>query len=234
VYAGGTFSRIGGQWRSRIAAVDAASGTATAWNPSADAAVYALAVSGSTVYAGGGFHSIGGQPRNHIGALGAASGMATPWNPNAAAEVSALALSGPTVYASGSSLAIGGLPQAHVAGISIDGPQAHLAGVSVGASSFVRQGGDLFQVSLGVMPNPVRDQVTVAFTLEAATPVALEVYDVSGRRIWNSPRTMLDPGRQALSWNRRNRSGGTARSGVYFLRLNGAGIEFTQRVVVLD
>jgi hypothetical protein len=64
VYAGGDFTRIGGNRRHHIAALDARTGKATAWNPSADAVVASLAVSGSTVYAGGGFGSIGGTPQH--------------------------------------------------------------------------------------------------------------------------------------------------------------------------
>ena len=64
VYAGGDFTSIGGQTRNRIAALDAATGLATAWDPDADNRVLALAVSGSTVYAGGQFTRIGGKPRN--------------------------------------------------------------------------------------------------------------------------------------------------------------------------
>src|SRR3989442_1339559 len=55
VYVRGNFASIGGMSRNRIAALDAASGAATAWNPNADNNVYALAVSGSTAYVGGGF-----------------------------------------------------------------------------------------------------------------------------------------------------------------------------------
>ena len=78
VYAGGQFSAVGGQTRDGIAALDASTGLATAWNPDASAngwrgSLKALAVSGSRVYAGGSFTSIGGQPRAHIAALDAGS-----------------------------------------------------------------------------------------------------------------------------------------------------------------
>jgi hypothetical protein len=64
VYAGGGFGSIGGQTRNNIAALDAATGNATAWNPNADMPpVFALAVSGTTVYVGGWFTRIGGQRR---------------------------------------------------------------------------------------------------------------------------------------------------------------------------
>src|SRR2546427_12849804 len=77
VYAGGVFAYIGGQARNRIAALDATSGAATAWNPNANNVVYTLAVSGSTVYAGGGFTGIGGPARNRIAAI-AATPAGTP------------------------------------------------------------------------------------------------------------------------------------------------------------
>jgi hypothetical protein len=100
VYAGGDFSSIGGQARSRIAALDS-TGAATSFDPNANNSVYALAVSGGTVYAGGGFSSIGGQTRNNIAALDSA-GTATSFDPNANSSVYALAVSGGTVYAGGS------------------------------------------------------------------------------------------------------------------------------------
>src|SRR5207244_484027 len=97
VYAGGSFTSIGGQPRSRAAALDAATGLATAWNPGASDRVLALAVSGSTVYAGGFFTNVGGQLRKYVAALDAATGLAIAWNPAASGGfVSALAVSGST------------------------------------------------------------------------------------------------------------------------------------------
>ena len=81
VYAGGYFNSIGGEERHRIAALDARTGDAAAWNPTAGESVYALAVSGSTVYVGGSFTSVGGVGRNNIAALDAQTGKATAWNP---------------------------------------------------------------------------------------------------------------------------------------------------------
>jgi hypothetical protein len=58
VYACGSFTSIGGQSRSHIAALDATTGLATDWDPAPDGPyVNALAVSGSTVYACGYFFS---------------------------------------------------------------------------------------------------------------------------------------------------------------------------------
>jgi flagellar hook capping protein FlgD/putative pyrroloquinoline-quinone-binding quinoprotein len=115
IYVIGWFSHIGGQPRRGIAALDAATGTATPWNPDPDpwssdpapGRVSVLALGAGVVYVGGGqagFKNIGGQPRNRIAALDATTGLATSWNPNAdgaVAEVFDLVVSGGTVYAAG-------------------------------------------------------------------------------------------------------------------------------------
>jgi hypothetical protein len=64
VYAGGFFTSIGGMPRTKIAALNAADGTATPFSANTNDGVFSLAVSDSTVYAGGFFSSIAGQPRN--------------------------------------------------------------------------------------------------------------------------------------------------------------------------
>jgi hypothetical protein len=117
VYAGGYFTSIGGQLRNHVVALDATSGTATGWDPNANAWVGALAVSGPTVYAGGLFQSIGGSGRNYIAALDATTGAATAWNPNASSTVSALAVIGSTIYAGGNFHAIGGEARSGVAAL---------------------------------------------------------------------------------------------------------------------
>jgi hypothetical protein len=73
VYAGGSFSSIGGQTRNRIAALNATTGIATAWNPNISRhteghtpSVFALEVGDSTVYAGGRLTTIGGTLRPYF------------------------------------------------------------------------------------------------------------------------------------------------------------------------
>jgi hypothetical protein len=117
VYAAGDFGSIGGQTRNYIAALDAATGAATAWDPNPDSVVFDLAVNGSTVYAGGSFTSIGGQARNYVAALDSATGDATPWTPNADGHVGVLAASATTVYVGGDFTTIGGAARNHIAAL---------------------------------------------------------------------------------------------------------------------
>ncbi|MFO1372339.1 MAG: hypothetical protein U1F42_08060 [Candidatus Competibacteraceae bacterium] len=69
VYAGGSFTTIGGQARNGIAALNSSTGVAIPWNLNADGGVSALAVAGKAVYAGGNFTLINNVPRSSFAAL---------------------------------------------------------------------------------------------------------------------------------------------------------------------
>src|SRR5262249_17955649 len=71
VSAGGAFEKVGPASRSCIAAVDAATGLATSWNPDPDDVVLALAAGGGRVYAGGQFAIMGGQPCGGLASIAA-------------------------------------------------------------------------------------------------------------------------------------------------------------------
>jgi hypothetical protein len=131
LYVGGDFTSIGGQLRGSLAALDARTGGATAWNPSASlefegqyGVVKTLQVASSVVYVGGRFAAIGGQPRNGLAAIDPSTGSATPWNPDpgssGASEVSSLVLSGSTLYVGGSFTSIAGQARSDLAALDAD------------------------------------------------------------------------------------------------------------------
>ena len=119
IYVGGSFTGVGGQTRNNIAALDANTGLATAWNPDPDGFVFALAQGGATVYAGGNFRTIGGQERFGMAALDPTSGLATPWNPKADGAVNAFAVSGNTIFAGGDFNSLGGQARDGLAALDI-------------------------------------------------------------------------------------------------------------------
>jgi hypothetical protein len=187
VYAAGLFSSIGGQGRNALAAIDATTGAATAWNPNPNVSpVLALAVSGGTVYVGGYFGSIGGQPRHGIAAFDAATGAATAWNPNASGSdprVYALAVSGSTVYAGGWFTSIGGRPRNRIAaldaatGAATDwNPDANLGvyALAVGGGKvyaggrFTRIGGQP-RPFLAAIPSGICPSVAMSFDFSPST-----------------------------------------------------------------
>jgi hypothetical protein len=86
VFAGGYFSNIGTTPRRGIAAIDAVSGSALAWNANANGDVFALAVpdegvSPGTIVAAGRFTSIGGGLRSKVAVLSRTTAAASSWNP---------------------------------------------------------------------------------------------------------------------------------------------------------
>jgi hypothetical protein len=127
VYAGGFFSTIGGQTRSRIAKLST-TGTGAAdatWNPNSQSTVSVLAVSsdGNSVYAGGDFTSIGGQSRRDLAKLSSTSTGAadTTWNPNPSDPPRALAVAGGVLYAGGAFTSVGGSARKNIARLNADG-----------------------------------------------------------------------------------------------------------------
>ena len=123
-YVAGHFTHVGGVARNNIAHILADHSVDAAFNPDANDAIHALAVSGSTVYTAGLFTSIGGQSRNRIAGLDAIDGTATAFDPDADAAVEALAVSdsGAIVYAGGRFATIGGQPREAIAALdSADG-----------------------------------------------------------------------------------------------------------------
>ena len=82
VYAGGSFTSVNGTARSRLVALDAATGAVrSGFAPSVNGTVYALATSGSQVYLGGSFSSVAGTTRTRAAAVTTA-GAVSAWAPS--------------------------------------------------------------------------------------------------------------------------------------------------------
>jgi trimeric autotransporter adhesin len=125
LYAGGSFTNLGGVARSRMAALDAATGTVdTGYNPAPDGAVNALALSpDGRLFVGGDFTHIAAAAQARLAAL-ASTGTADPsWQPGADGSVGALTLTrdGSRLYAGGSFSTIGGHARSRIAALSTTG-----------------------------------------------------------------------------------------------------------------
>lgn len=127
VYAGGTFTNIGGNALSRLAALSASTGSSNAsWAPAPDSTVNALALSsdGGTIYVGGTFKLIGSaaQTRNEVAAVSTSTpGNPTAWDPSlVGSSVTAIALSsdGGTVYLGGSFTQVAGQSRQDLAAVA--------------------------------------------------------------------------------------------------------------------
>ena len=123
VYAGGSFTTIGGRAYPRLAKMTAADGAVVVgWAPSPDSTVRAIAVTADTVYVGGVFTTIGGASRNNLAALvktGIGGGTATAWNPNPNSDVIALATNGTYLYVGGDFTSIAATSLSRVAKFTV-------------------------------------------------------------------------------------------------------------------
>ncbi len=115
-YIGGTFNRVGGVARARIAHILADGSLDPNFNPGVpgqNSAVNALAVSSdsSLVYVGGAFDLIGGQVRHNLAAVQAGTGTVTSFDPaglGTDGQVFALEVAGTQVYVGGQFQKLGG------------------------------------------------------------------------------------------------------------------------------
>ena len=65
-------------------------------------------------------------------------------------------------------------------------------------------------------------------------PVRLAIYDVRGRQVWSSQRTVREPGEYLQTWDRRDPSGIPVATGVYFVGLDAAGIVDSRKLLVVQ
>jgi flagellar hook assembly protein FlgD len=89
-------------------------------------------------------------------------------------------------------------------------------------------------VALGKpVPNPFNPSTIIPLTLPAAATVHLHIYDVGGRRVRSLHDGPLAAGVHRVLWDGRDDAGRELASGVYLIRLEGAGPALTQRVILL-
>lgn len=85
-----------------------------------------------------------------------------------------------------------------------------------------------------IEPNPFNPETRVSYSVPAGgADVTLVIYDAQGRQV----RTLVDgrqaEGTHAMPWDGRDDSGALAGSGVYFLRLEAAGVRETAKMTLL-
>jgi hypothetical protein len=144
VYLAGAFTRIGGVERLGFAAVSAATGGVTSWDPAVDLGDSgpmpygtALASAGSTLYVAGSFYNVQGNGRRGFAAFDMNSGALIGADVNTVGYINALATAGSTVFVGGSFPTIGGKPRSGVAALQSAGTDVIPWDASVGYNQVV-------------------------------------------------------------------------------------------------
>lgn len=77
-------------------------------------------------------------------------------------------------------------------------------------------------------PNPFNPETTIAFSLQEASNVSVEIYNIRGQKV----KTLVNnehkqPGTHTVTWNGTDNSGRSAASGVYLYRVDADGGRYT-------
>jgi hypothetical protein len=219
VYIGGAFSSVNGVPHSCLAALDPANGATLPFSADANGNVNQLVVDGNTLFAGGTFSQIAGQPEGGLAALDATSGALEPGDLAFGGTPSVLLRTSGRLDVGGSIMSAVGLSAMNLASILDSAP---LAAPPAGAP---------LDLTLRSWPNPARGRIAIRYALPAAARVALEVYDVAGRRVASLESGPRAAGEHQAAWD----AGAVARgAGIYFLRLEAGTRVLTRRVAVMQ
>ena len=84
-----------------------------------------------------------------------------------------------------------------------------------------------------VGPNPGSGPVRIAFALQRAAAIEIDVFDVQGRRVASPGRGVWPAGTHVVEWNGLARNGEAAPSGLYLVRYVYPGGQDRRRLVRL-
>jgi len=123
-YIGGSFTKIGGSVRQRLARINA-DGTLHPWAPDVDNSVACLHLVGDTLFVGGAFTAINGYGRTRIACFRNTTGALLPLAPAVnTGEVRAVAVADGLLYIGGTFTQAGGQPRSRIAEIDMTTGQA--------------------------------------------------------------------------------------------------------------
>lgn len=83
------------------------------------------------------------------------------------------------------------------------------------------------------VPNPFNPRTTFAFDLPREAQVDVALFDARGRRVRTLAQGVREAGAHRVIWNGTDDQGHAVSSGVYFLRMEGAGQRFVRKAVLL-
>lgn len=143
-----------------------------------------------------------------------------------------------TVFVPGSAT-VGQVDELTISVTSLFDPSADfnkIIATTVDQSTDIADGGYAIpgQFSLGQnYPNPFNPETKIAFNLEKAGDVTLEVFDILGRKVSTLQSGYLGAGQYEFTWYGIDGTGRQAASGIYFYRLSSNEFSLTRKMTLL-
>lgn len=128
VYVGGDFTRVQGENRSCLAALDRGTPSVQAFDPAPDGPVHALVCTDSSLYLGGVFDHVDRQPCRGLAAVSTLTGALRPWRGSIASKVydydgpyyvSAMAICDTSLYIAGHFTRVNGEARGGIAAVTL-------------------------------------------------------------------------------------------------------------------
>jgi hypothetical protein len=82
-------------------------------------------------------------------------------------------------------------------------------------------------------PNPFNPQTKISFSLEDATEITLDVYNIIGQKVVTLVDGYFGSGRHSVVWNGKDAAGQQVVSGIYLYRVTAGEFAETRRMVLL-
>ncbi|MDE0804923.1 MAG: hypothetical protein OSA99_16580, partial [Acidimicrobiales bacterium] len=146
IFVGGDFSQVSGEFRNRLAAIDAVTGAVVdGFNPVVNTRVASMDAVGDTLYFGGYFTTVDGLSRSRLAAVDAATGDLLPWAPTVDREVVSMIVHEPSnrVIVGGSFYDLNGASNPGMA--SIDGDTGATRPWAI--NQLIQQSGDATEIA---------------------------------------------------------------------------------------
>ncbi|PJA54790.1 MAG: hypothetical protein CO167_01890, partial [Candidatus Marinimicrobia bacterium CG_4_9_14_3_um_filter_48_9] len=83
-----------------------------------------------------------------------------------------------------------------------------------------------------IYPNPFNPSTTVSFTVNEATDIAVNLFDVNGRLVSRLTNNRYESGNYNVRWNGLTHDGQPAPSGIYLVQISNNQSSLTRKVVL--
>lgn len=81
-------------------------------------------------------------------------------------------------------------------------------------------------------PNPFNPETTIAFSVPAAGPTTLKIYNLKGQIVRTLVNDTREAGNHSVVWNGKDDNGNTVSSGMYFYRVNNNSKSITRKMLL--
>jgi Spy/CpxP family protein refolding chaperone len=89
------------------------------------------------------------------------------------------------------------------------------------------------KITAGSYPNPFNPETRIAYTLNAAGKVRIQIYNITGQLIRVFDQGYQSTGNYVVNWDGRSENGDMTASGVYLYRIEAGSYHITNRMVLL-